>query len=758
MSATAEQPAAAPAPNAEALKTAGNAAFSKGQYDDAVRLFTEAIAVEPENKAFYSNRSAAYLKLMDYDSAIADGAKCVELDPKWGKGYFRQGSALQQCGKYEEAVKIFASGLAQDPGDRTLSEGLQQSQKYVAERASPEQKEGEEDYVIGIDLGTTYSCVAVWKGNSVDIIPNDRGEKTTPSYVSFSKDGKRLVGQAAKAAQAGNLKNTLYDIKRIIGQNVSSEAVQRDIKHFPFVVESDKEGKPMVQVEWGKSGTKNFAPEEISAMVLAYMKKTAEKYLNRPITRAVITVPAHFGDSQRAATQAAGRIAGLNVLRIINEPTAAALSYGLDLQRSNKSENQNVLIFDLGGGTFDVTILAMENGAFQVKATGGDIHLGGEDFDLKVAEFFAQEAVEQGFPDLTSDEKAMMRFRVEAERAKRQLSQGVSAQISIENLVKKEAKAVGSRDFNFTLTRDKFEKLQSALFQRCLDCVHSVLKDAKLKKEQIDEIVLVGGSTRIPKLQMMLSEAFDGKQLCRSLNPDEAVAYGAAVQGAILNGQRSKATENLLLKDVTPLSLGIETTGRVMSVVIPRNTPIPCTKTQVYTTEADYQTMVDISVYEGERLKTEQNNLLGEFQIKGIERAKRGEPQVNVSFSLDSNGILQVTAKDQKTGAEAKIEINHGGRTSEADIQKMIQDAAIFRREDEAALAQTEARNSLDQILLQCETYLLQEKDTKKKIELEQAMSETRQWLDAEGESAKTTAIAAKKRVLERTLQRMVKE
>lgn len=493
-------------------------------------------------------------------------------------------------------------------------------------------------------------------------------------------------------------------------------------------------------------------------MVLAYMKKTAEKYLNRPITRAVITVPAHFGDSQRAATQAAGRIAGLNVLRIINEPTAAALSYGLDLQRSNKSENQNVLIFDLGGGTFDVTILAMENGAFQVKATGGDIHLGGEDFDLKVAEFFAQEAVEQGFPDLTSDEKAMMRFRVEAERAKRQLSQGVSAQISIENLVKKEAKAVGSRDFNFTLTRDKFEKLQSALFQRCLDCVHSVLKDAKLKKEQIDEIVLVGGSTRIPKLQMMLSEAFDGKQLCRSLNPDEAVAYGAAVQGAILNGQRSKATENLLLKDVTPLSLGIETTGRVMSVVIPRNTPIPCTKTQVYTTEADYQTMVDISVYEGERLKTEQNNLLGEFQIKGIERAKRGEPQVNVSFSLDSNGILQVTAKDQKTGAEAKIEINHGGRTSEADIQKMIQDAAIFRREDEAALAQTEARNSLDQILLQCETYLLQEKDTKKKIELEQAMSETRQWLDAEGESAKTTAIAAKKRVLERTLQRMVKE
>jgi tetratricopeptide (TPR) repeat protein len=258
MSATAEQPAAAPAPNAEALKTAGNAAFSKGQYDDAVRLFTEAIAVEPENKAFYSNRSAAYLKLMDYDSAIADGAKCVELDPKWGKGYFRQGSALQQCGKYEEAVKIFASGLAQDPGDRTLSEGLQQSQKYVAERASPEQKEGEEDYVIGIDLGTTYSCVAVWKGNSVDIIPNDRGEKTTPSYVSFSKDGKRLVGQAAKAAQAGNLKNTLYDIKRIIGQNVSSEAVQRDIKHFPFVVESDKEGKPMVQVEWGKSGTKKF--------------------------------------------------------------------------------------------------------------------------------------------------------------------------------------------------------------------------------------------------------------------------------------------------------------------------------------------------------------------------------------------------------------------------------------------------------------------------------------------------------------------
>jgi len=370
----------------------------------------------------------------------------------------------------------------------------------------------------------------------------------------------------------------------------------------------------------------------------------------------------------------------------------------------------------------------------------------------------AQEAVEQGFPDLSSDEKAMLRFRTEAERAKRQLSQGTSAQICIENIVRKDAKAAGSRDFNFTFTRDKFEKLNSALFQRCIDSVLAVLKDAKLKKTDIDEIVLVGGSTRIPKLQMMLREVFDGKELCRTLNPDEAVAYGAAVQGAILNGQRSKSTENLLLKDVTPLSLGIETTGRVMSVVIPRNTPIPCTKTQVYTTEADYQTMVDISVYEGERLKTEQNNLLGEFQIKGIERAKRGEPQVNVSFSLDSNGILQVTAKDQKTGAEAKIEINHGGRTSEADIQKMIQDAAIFRREDEAALAQTEARNSLDQTLLLCETHLLTEKDTKKKIELEQAMSETRQWLDAEGDSAKTAAIAAKKRTLERTLQRLAKE
>jgi L1 cell adhesion molecule like protein len=754
------EPASAAAPTAEEKKTAGNAAFSKGEYDEAVRLFTEAIALDGANKASYSNRSAAYLKLMDYDNAVADGAKCVELDAKWGKGYFRQGSALQQCGKYEEAVKIFALGLAQDPGDRTLSEGLAQSQKYVSEK-SAEQKDGggeEEDYVIGIDLGTTYSCVAVWKGNSVDIIPNDRGEKTTPSYVCFAKDGKRLVGQAAKAAQSTNLKSTLYDIKRIIGQNVSSDAVQKDIKTFPFEVQPDKEGKPMVNVEWGKSGTKLFAPEEISAMVLSYMKKTAEKYLDRPITRAVITVPAHFGDSQRAATQAAGRIAGLNVLRIINEPTAAALSYGLDLQRSNKSENQTVLVFDLGGGTFDVTILSMEGGAFQVKATGGDIHLGGEDFDHKVAEYLAQEAMEQGFPDLNTDEKAMLRFRTEAERAKRQLSQGTNAQISIENLVRKEVKAVGSRDFNFTLTREKFEKLNAALFQRCIDAVVGVLKDAKLKKNEIDEIVLVGGSTRIPKLQMMLREAFDGKELCRSLNPDEAVAYGAAVQGAILNGQRSKSTENLLLKDVTPLSLGIETTGRVMSVVIPRNTPIPCTKTQVYTTEADYQTMVDISVYEGERLKTEQNNLLGEFQIKGIERAKRGEPQVNVSFSLDSNGILQVTARDQKTGAEAKIEINHGGRTSESDIQKMIQDAAIFRREDEAALAQTEARNALDQTLLLCETHLLTEKDTKKKIELEQAMSEVRQWLDSEGESAKTAAIAAKKRVLERTLQRLVKE
>jgi len=751
---------AAAAVSADSLKTSGNSAFSKGQYDEAVRLFSEAIALDSANKALYSNRSAAYLKLMDYDNAIADGVKCVELDSKWGKGYFRHASALQGIGRYEEAVKIFAQGLAQDPADRTLLEGLQQCQKYVSEKSEDAKAGGneQEDYVIGIDLGTTYSCVAVWRGNSVDIIPNDRGEKTTPSYVAFTKDGKRFVGAAAKAQQSGNVKNTLYDVKRLIGQNVSAEGVKKDIASFPFKVEADKEGKPMLSVEWGKSGSKLFAPEEISAMVLAYMKKTAEKYLDRPVTRAVITVPAHFGDSQRAATQAAGRIAGLNVLRIINEPTAAALSYGLDLQRSQKSENQNVLIFDLGGGTFDVTILAMENGAFQVKATGGDIHLGGEDFDHKVAEFLVQEAVAQGFPDLSADEKAMLRFRTEAERAKRQLSQGVSAPISIENLVRKEVKKDGSRDFNYTLTRDKFEKLQSSMFTRCIDAVLAVLKDAKLKKSEIDEIVLVGGSTRIPKLQMMLRETFDGKELCKTLNPDEAVAYGAAVQAAILNGQRSKATENLLLKDVTPLSLGIETTGRVMSVVIPRNTPIPCTKTQVYTTESDYQTMVDISVYEGERLKTEQNNLLGEFQIKGIERAKRGEPQVNVSFSLDSNGILQVTAKDQKTGAEAKIEINHGGRTSEADIQKMIQDAAIFRREDEAALAQTEARNSLDQVIFQAEGQLGGEQNAHRKVELEQAISETKQWLEAEGENAKTTQIQAKKRNLERALARLNKE
>jgi heat shock 70kDa protein 1/2/6/8 len=746
---------AAAAPSAEGFKTQGNAAFGKGEYDESVRCFTEAIKLDAANKALYSNRSAAYLKLMDYDNAIADGNKCIELDSKWGKGYFRLGSAQQQCGKYDEAVKTFARGLAEDPADRTLSEGLAQSQKYVSEKS---EDKADEDYVIGIDLGTTYSCVAVWKGNAVDIIPNDRGEKTTPSYVSFGKDGKRLVGAAAKAAQSGNLKNTLYDVKRIIGQNISSDAVAADITRFPFDVQGDKEGKPMISVEWGKGGTKLFAPEEISAMVLAYMKKTAEKYLDRPVTRAVITVPAHFGDSQRAATQAAGRIAGLNVLRIINEPTAAALSYGLDLQRSNKSANQNVLIFDLGGGTFDVTVLSMDNGAFQVRSTGGDIHLGGEDFDIKVAEYLASEAVAQGFPDLSKDDKTMLRFRTEAERAKRQLSQGTSAAISIENLVRKEQKAEGSRDFNITLTREKFEKLNSALFERCMDAVQSVLKDAKLKKGDIDEIVLVGGSTRIPKLQLMLREAFDNKELCRSLNPDEAVAFGAAVQGAILNGQRSKATENLLLKDVTPLSLGIETTGRVMSVVIPRNTPIPCTKTQMYTTESDYQTMVDISVYEGERLKTEQNNMLGEFQIKGIERAKRGEPQVAVSFSLDSNGILQVTAKDQKTGAEAKIEINHGGRTSEADIQKMIQDAAIYRREDEAALAQTEARNSLDHELFAAERLLADEKDAKKKIELEQVVAETKSWLESEGETAKTTAFAAKKRALERSVLRFRKE
>jgi len=464
------------------------------------------------------------------------------------------------------------------------------------------------------------------------------------------------------------------------------------------------------------------------------------------VKRAVITVPAYFNDSQRNATKAAGRIAGLDVLRIINEPTAAALSYGLDnLIQEDKA--MNVLIFDLGGGTFDVSILTIEGGIFTVKATGGDTRLGGEDFDNNLVEWLLTEVEKQGIPNPRKDPRSMQRLRKAAEICKREISISQSAEVRLDAFM------TNNKDFHCKVTREKFQSLNKGPFVMCLDTVKRVLKDAKLKPEAIDEIVLVGGSTRIPKLQEMLVEMFNGKALCKSLNPDEAVAYGAAVQGAILNGKRNSKTDSLLLMDVTPLSLGIETTGRVMSVVIPRNTPIPVVKTQTYTTEANYQTQVDVSVYEGERLKSDENNLLGEFTISGIESAKRGEPQVDVSFSIDSNGILKVTAQDQKTRAKANIEISSRSRATTEEIDKMVAEAAKFNEEDKERVKKIEMKNDMEQCIFDCMTAAKETEDTKMSSILAEAADKAQVWLEENYEDAKASEIALQRRALSRRLE-----
>ena len=595
--------------------------------------------------------------------------------------------------------------------------------------------------------------------------PNERGSITTPSWVCFSDTGKRFVGQAAKNMAARYPSNTVYDVKRFIGQRYEDEGVSADIDRLTYrVVPSEPgaggkgKGKPMIQVDFGMHGKKQFAAEEISAMVLAYLKKTAEVYLKKPITKAVITVPAYFNDSQRSATKAAGRIAGLDVLRIINEPTAAALSYGLD--RLHKDKPARVLIFDLGGGTFDVSVLAIEGGVTEVKATGGDTRLGGEDFDLIVTKHLISEAIEQGLPDITGDPRAMRRLQIAVEQAKRQLSQTTEAELFVEGLFQTNEKKRGESgfrtlDFKTKLSRTKFEQLNLVFFNKCLETVKKVLKDAKSRADEIDDIVLVGGSTRIPKMQQMLQEYFGGKELCRSLNPDEAVAYGAAVQGAILNGSRDKATANLLLMDVTPLSLGIETTGRVMSVIIPRNTSIPCVRTQTYTTEENFQTEIDVCVYEGERSRTDENNLLGQFTISGIERAKRGVPKIDVSFALDSNGILNVSAKDQTTGAEAHIEIERSGRSSESDIQRMVSEAEKYRVEDEERTKRVEALNELEATIGEIQQAAERATDSDKVTKLTAAAEEAASWAHSNEENAKLAEIKMKRSKLESLLNKL---
>ncbi|CAG7557214.1 heat shock protein 70 family [Fusarium flagelliforme] len=538
---------------------------------------------------------------------------------------------------------------------------------------------------VGIDLGTTYSCVGIFREDRCDIIANDQGNRTTPSFVGFT-DTERLIGDAAKNQVAMNPQNTVFDAKRLIGRKFADSEVQADMKHFPFKI-VDKAGKPVIEVEF-KGETKNFTPEEISAMILTKMRETAESYLGESVNNAVVTVPAYFNDSQRQATKDAGLIAGLNVLRIINEPTAAAIAYGLDKKVEGE---RNVLIFDLGGGTFDVSLLTIEEGIFEVKSTAGDTHLGGEDFDNRLVNHFVNEFKRKHKKDLGTNVRALRRLRTACERAKRTLSSSAQTSIEIDSLFE-------GIDFYTSITRARFEELCQDLFRSTIQPVDRVLTDAKIDKSLVHEIVLVGGSTRIPRVQKLITDYFNGKEPNKSINPDEAVAYGAAVQAAILSGDTSsKSTNEILLLDVAPLSLGIETAGGMMTKLIPRNTTIPTKKSEVFSTFSDNQPGVLIQVYEGERQRTKDNNLMGKFELTGIPPAPRGVPQIEVTFDLDANGIMNVSAVEKGTGKSNKIVItNDKGRLSKEEIERMLSDAEKYKEEDEAEGKRVAAKNGLE--------------------------------------------------------------